>query len=877
MADYNLLIQRSLAPDRVRTAFNKLLATGDPIAAVDELSVRRLVRVAECSHFAIDILRSYEEAWDILRTGDYSPLPRTDLPSLRKDLALSLFQVAVIDLLGLRPFPDTLTLLSEAADRSISAAHDLAAADLERSYGRPTPSASYGLAIMGLGKLGGRELNFSSDIDLIFVYRENSDRDETTGGTRGKLSHVEWHTRLCEKIVDHLSSRLVSQVAWRVDLRLRPEGHTGPLVRSLESTLRYYEREGLAWERQMLIKMRCVGGDAILGATLIAKIEPFVYRRYLDRESAYQIEAIKARIEAQSSQHAQRHVKLSIGGIREIEFIVQILQLANGGRCPEIRLASTLKALNALSDHSYIFEEDRAILSDAYLFLRQLEHRLQMLEARQTHLLPENADEMTDLALRMGLCDGDVLWNKYLAVTESVRRIYTKRFERSKEISVTPIEEKIIRILNEAETEETREKAVMDLGLDPGSISELNAMSRSSMADPKTSSVRRIFISSTPTWMPILLDLPAPQDTLKRISRIMAAYGAKAALYEILKTHPPVANLLVHIAALSSPLSDLICRDPSTLETLLSPGGLTQASDRNILIEKIRTFGRKAKVIIQAEERLRIGVRFLMGIADARETGKDLASLAELLLGETDFVIVALGRFGGGDLGMASDLDLVFVAPEGVDLSKTVQARLDEWQKLNLRIDLRLRPMGRTSATISSIEFLRSYFERTAETWERLVWTRARVISGPPELRENVDTAIRNFIFAKPFGDKEFEEMRAMRKRLRNEASRPDDLKRGAGGMIDVEFLAAARCINQKTRETNPASVLKNHPDLIEAYTTLKTVEATTQVVTGRAYRGDEPADDRKRIDFLLGKRDLSLHQLGEYRAVLADALKFLS
>jgi glutamate-ammonia-ligase adenylyltransferase len=855
---------------------------------LEEKDLRHFVRVVENSRYAVDVFRSFDEAWEILHSGRYAPPSAFDeIAAVRRHLALSLLEVVIADCLDARPFVETLGMLTRTATRCVEATLALVGRTLRESYGAPADAAGVtdpsgvtdaargaatcGFAVLGMGKLGGGELNFSSDIDLVFVYREDG---ETSGGTRGRLTNVEWYTRLAEKLVDGLSSRMTSPFAYPVDLRLRPEGKSGPIVRSLTSTIRYYEREGSTWERQALLKASCVAGDISLGTNLLSRLEPFIYHRYLDRDAIFQIEAIKARIEAQAREHGRRHVKLSTGGIREIEFIVQLLQLASGGRCAAVRTPSTLAALDRLVENRYLIESDRDLLRSSYLFLRRLEHRVQMMDARQTHLLPQDPDEMTDLARRLGCRDGDALWKEYLAVTAEVRRFYETHFERSREVSVTPVEEHVMRLLEDAgDNAPGGSGSWMD---EEVSSQELRKMSRGSVADPLTSSVRRLFIRSASVWLPMLEALPGPANALKSLSRMVESYGAKATLYEIFYAHPPVAELLVNIAALSDPLSDRICRDPSTLEALLSPGGVTGHRERNVLEARLQALlkfapdAAKARLLIEAEERLRIGVRFLMGLADARQTGRELSQVAELMVNDAPCGVVALGRFGASDLGFTSDLDLVFVSSgDPLDVTPAVQRRTEQWARMGLKIDSRLRPMGRTSPLVVSLDRLKAYFESTAETWERVAWARARVIAGDPEIRGSIQSAVSRFLFEKPFGANELGELRAMRKRLRAEASE-NDLKRGDGAMIDLDFCCAIRRITTRAEALDPEALLASSPPLLEGYRFLRTLDHAAQASFGRAFRGDETEAELERIRFLLERQHRSWASLPAVRRGIA-------
>lgn len=897
------LISESRAPERVRNAFEKVLAAGAPAPALDDETLARFVRVAEVSRFAVDVLRSTPDAWAILSNLSYAP-PAVDdtdreAKTLRGDLARTLLWVVILDVLELVPFTATLRELSDLADRCAARALATAWAELERDFGSPERVGSseaspgvtdnvgladyggladcVGFAILGMGKLGGRELNFSSDVDLIFLYRDDG---ETSGGRRSRIENAIFYTRLATRVVELLSSRALSPHAFRVDMRLRPEGASGPLVRSLDSTLRYYEREGSSWERQALLKARCIAGDAGLGKDFLERISPFIYRRYLDRDTIQQIENIKARIEAQAAEHGRRHVKLSFGGIREIEFIVQIMQLADGGRCEAVRTPSTMEALERLRENRYLSETESTELGRQYLFLRRLENRLQMLDCRQTHLLPERKEEMDLLAFGLGFHDGEDLWRRYLEMTAAVRKLYEGRFRLSREISVTAIEEKVIDILDEGRDSDAQAESLASLGLKEESMFELRKLARGSFADPPTSSVRRLFIRSTAVWLPMLLSLPDPDSALKRMSRMVEGYGTKAMLYEIFSAHHMVAKLVVNIASLSQPLTGLIVSDPSALEALLSPGGVT--GQRGMSELKLRlaelTEGisddRQAKETLRTEESLRIGVRFLLGLADAHEAGVQFSDLAELLLGEPEFGVLALGRFGRRNLGPASDLDLVFVTDGDTESATAlVKERMAFWNKLGLKIDARLRPMGRTSPLVTHVDSLRKYFRETAETWERLVWSQARTIAAGPGLSDRLEEIISEFLFERPLGKSEMSEIRAMRARLLpkqfgdgSPSNALRELKRGPGGLIDIDFIAAIRRIERKSREPDPSILLADSDELVGTYNYLHALEKAIYFALGREISDDDAESSIAGVRTILARHGLDLDDAAEKR-----------
>ena len=868
------LIRNSKAPARVRMSFDKLISAGCDLTLRVGL-LDKLAKIFEVSRFAADVIRSYDDAWNILDKSSYSSSVNnlSDHELLRKDLALSMFYVIAADVLQFVPFEDTLKIISDSADRSLEAAWRIARDEMIQKYGKPEGYSENreGFTILGMGKLGGRELNFSSDIDLVFIYRNDG---ESSAGSRGRLSNAEWYSRVSERIIELLSSKLLGNFTYRVDMRLRPEGRNSPLVRSLDSTLLHYESAGEAWERQAFIRARSCAGDLELGKSFLKKIIPFIYKRFLDRDAVLEIESIKRKIESKTVEEGHRNVKLSAGGIREIEFIVQILQLANGGRCEEVRTASTLEALERLVEKNYIMDSDRDFLRESYIFLRRIEHRLQMLDGRQTHLLPSDSAEMDSLAIGLGFSSGEELWEKYLNTAMRVREFYESRFSRSKQISLTELEMQVMKILDSNSELESNSEELFSAT----AAKEIRNMAKSGNSDFQSSSATLAFMRSVPVWLPMMQKLPAIDDSLKRLSRIVERYGAKIALYEIITSHPAVAEILVNITSLSEHLSNLIYKDPSSLEALLSPGGVTGEREISFLRERFQSFNNvisnsvRSGIAIRVEEELRIGVRFILAMADARRTGIELSNIAELLLGEHDFAIAALGRFGSRDIGFTSDLDIVFVT-DALDetIVKSIQNLMEQWQKTGLKIDTRLRPYGRTAPLVVGTKALSDYFEKDAAVWERIAWARARVISKNVELKQKVEDTIRSFLFEKSFGRKELLEVIRMRKKLLNESSSDDDIKRGRGGSIDIDFLCSVRKIMSHSESIEPEILLKDKPELIAAFRYLRLLDMSAQIVTGKSFRGNESRSDTERIEIIMERHGQRLNELGAYRKKIEE------
>lgn len=693
-----------------------------------------------------------------------------------------------------RPFPEVLRALSDLADAVLSRlVGDLLAEDVEK-HGE----TEAGFCVLALGKLGGRELNFSSDVDLIFLYGSE--------GEDGGFDRAARFTRLAERLIEVLESP--RPLIYRVDARLRPEGAAGPLVRSLESAVRYYERAGAAWERQALIKCRAVAGDLEVGRAFLRGVEPFVWRTTLDRETVFEIEQVQARILSEGG--GAENVKLGPGGIREIEFTTQILQLLNGGRQVAVRAPGTREALAALEAHRYLLPEHRAAAERCYLYLRRLEHLLQARAFRQTHRLPRG-EALDALALAMGEADGGALRASYDAVREEVRRLSEFHFRRGRQVSVTETERLLLAVLDEALEEEKREAAARRLGFSDGARarSELVRMARGTTRDVRTSTVRRLFVRAADVLLPRLAAAAggpgaaaggpgaagAADEALTRLARLFDRYGAKASIYETLAAHPEVADLVVSVAGESALFAERLAADPGSLEALLAPATLLapyDAAEARKRLAEYRALGLDAESLVWEEARLHLGARFLTGRADAEETAAGLAEAASVALEGAlpeSVGLVAFGGLGRGRLGFLSDLDVAFFALPGVPLgtaTEEVQAFLRGREGKALRFDPRLRPMGRDAPLVQTPAEVARYLREDAEPWERVVWSSARLLTPNDE----IEAARREFL-ARVLEGAAREAFWSVLDRAQAEGA-PGDPKKAPGGFLEVDFRLAA-------------------------------------------------------------------------------------
>ena len=357
--------------------------------------------------------------------------------ALRRHKQREYLRIGTRDLLPGITMEETVRELTALADASLEAAYRYCRAEAEKEYGElviPGTGKPNGFVVMGMGKLGGAELNFSSDIDVIFLYE--SDEGESSGGTRGKTGPREFFSAIGKKMISAMGQVTEDGFVFRIDLRLRPLGANGPLVQSVDSAMFYYESWGQCWERAALIKARPAAGARELGNAFLKEVEPFIYRRYLDYTTIDELRHMKARIESEllSSEGKERNVKLGIGGIREIEFFTQALQLVNGGYETNLRGPSTLPALAKLAEHKLISLRERDTLTEAYRFLRQVEHKVQIVQEAHAHSIPLGREEEHALARRLGyrsrgkISEREQFWRDYRRHTKNVRTIFDRLF-----------------------------------------------------------------------------------------------------------------------------------------------------------------------------------------------------------------------------------------------------------------------------------------------------------------------------------------------------------------------------------------------------------------------------------------------------------------
>lgn len=615
------------------------------------------------------------------------------LRAFRKFRQLQVLRIGINDVIRDRPLEEITRDLSRVADASIQVALLTARRSVTRKFGNPSVGGRPGrMAALAFGKLGGDELNYSSDLDLMFVY---DDDGETSGKRTIGISNADCYARIITEFIRLLSSHTDRGFAYRVDLRLRPEGKTGPLARSLAATRSYYDVMGRTWERQALIKVRPCGGDIELGREFVEAIEPFVYRKYFSFSEINEVKALKRQMEHRANRAGDndRDVKTGRGGIRDIEYTVQFLQLLNGGDLPAVRQRNTLLALESLEIAGCLTGNENYILADAYRFLRKTEHRLQLLFDMQTHRLPGTEAELTKLARRMGysqpMRNAEIANRSDALDTNASFRgtqptLTAQRRSPLDETTAGPLLqtrtlliEPLDLFLNDLQDKTRRDRVILDhllhqtfaneqgeaepesdLILDPdpdestirevlgrypfrdvmAAYQNLSRLAHESVRFLSHRRCRHFLASIAPQLLRAVSETPDPDEALNSLEQVTASLGAKAVLYELFSFNPATLKLYVDLCAGSPFLSGLLINNPGMVDELLDSLVLNRPRSAAELQEELAELLRGAtdpEPILhsfQDKELLRIGVADLLGKTPIRETTAALSDLADTML-----------------------------------------------------------------------------------------------------------------------------------------------------------------------------------------------------------------------------------------------------
>jgi len=695
------------------------------------------------------------------------------------------------------------------------------------------PERGSGLLVLGMGKLGAFELNYSSDVDLIVFY------DEERVRYQGRRSPQEFFVALARNLAQILDDRTADGYVFRVDLRLRPDPGSTPAALSLLAAETYYEGFGQNWERAAMIKARPVAGDPVAGARFADFIKSFIWRKHLDFAAIQDIHSIKRQINAHrgGGEVAIRghNVKLGRGGIREIEFFVQTQQLIWGGRQPYLRVRGTLEGLAALASAEHITKEAAQDLSEVYRALRSLEHRLQMVDDRQTHSLPADDKGLEAIACFMAEPDAATFAAKTEALFRRVERRYADLFEDAPPLAGPG---NLVFTGEEADPDTLATLTSMGFKGADTVVRQIRGWHHGRIRATRSARAREMLTELTPRLLQALADTSEPDAAFLRFDTLLGGLPAGVQLFALFANNPSLIDLLAEIIGNAPHLAETLTANPALLEDVLTGEFFDPLPPREALVESLAqqlTESDDTEEVLDDsrrwvnERKFRVGVQTLQGRLPAPSIGGHLSDLADATLEalqnevENDFArqhgrlpgdgmaVVALGKLGGREMTVSSDLDLIMVydlpdedvlsdGPKPLD-GMTYSGRLAQrfLNALTARTaegtlyttDLRLRPSGNKGPIATSLDAFDRYQAQAAWTWEHMALTRARVVTGAPRLQTAIRQVVRRTLTAKRDPAKLIADVADMRERLaaHHRAQSGWDVKHRRGGLVDVEFI----------------------------------------------------------------------------------------
>ncbi len=778
-----------------------------------------------------------------------APDEPTAMAALRIARRRALARIAWRDLAGLADTAATLAALSALADQAIAAALGCASRGLAPRYGTPRDPAGNALplVVVGMGKLGGGELNFSSDVDLVFLYQDGGETD----GPRA-VDNFEYFTRLGQALIRLLGATTADGFVYRVDMRLRPFGDSGPLVASFAALEDYLQQHGRDWERYAWVKARAVTGSAAYEALFRDVVRPFVFRRYLDYGVFESLREMKAMIAREvEKRELSDHIKLGRGGIREIEFIVQALQLVRGGSDPRLRSPSLLTVLPRLAGQKLLAEGEVRELGVAYEFLRRLENRLQMYADEQTHSLPTDGERQARLATAFGATD----WAALRAELDAQRAVVARHFAALVLAGegTGPATSRDFDAALTAAAEATELYASLTaLGLaDPAPVAALLIELRGGGYYRRLEEAgRRRLHALLPRLLAAAAGHADVAATVKRALAVIEAIGSRTTYLALLNENALALGRLVDICALGSFLAQQVAAFPLLLDELVDqrlfdePPGRAQfeaeidlrsadsADDAERAVEALRQFQRAAVFrialfdltgrlpLMQVSDRLTDVAELILERAMAHAWREMVALYGAPLAGSRDaprrcgVAAVGYGKLGGHELGYSSDLDLVFLHDSAGERQETEGPKVIDNAVFFLRlgqkivhfltvhtaagrlyeVDMRLRPSGKGGLLMTNIDAFADYQRSEAWTWEHQALLHSRAVAGTPAIRQAFEARRVELLCQHVRRDRLREDVRHMRDRMRRELSRASagefDIKQDPGGVADIEFLA---------------------------------------------------------------------------------------
>ncbi|MGA3143515.1 MAG: bifunctional [glutamate--ammonia ligase]-adenylyl-L-tyrosine phosphorylase/[glutamate--ammonia-ligase] adenylyltransferase [Verrucomicrobiota bacterium] len=959
-SDWQKLAGTSADPARVKHFLDLLVATGagPQLEKISADQIRVVVVLLSGSQAlgnllvanpdwlsALDIeqLKFPRRADGIRREIESGLKPKLDardyagaLAELRRFKQREMLRIAARDLARLSNVVEITREISDLADVCLDAVWRICRQQFTGRFGQPFHQDAEGnwqrteSCVLGLGKLGGQELNYSSDVDVLFLHSDEGEVFKAPPAKkkaqRATMSNRQFFNKLAEAFIAEVSRVTPDGMLFRIDLRLRPEGDAGPLSRSLESYENYYTEWGQTWERMMLIKTRGVAGDEGLAAEFLEMIQPFRFPPLLSADVLREVAAVKDRIEKEvvGEDELERNVKLGRGGIREIEFIAQSLQILHAGRLPFLQTAQTLPCLAKLAQYQLLTDEDAQQLDAAYRFLRDVEHRLQMEDNQQTHVIPADRPAQLRLAGLMGFKSLAEFETALQLHTGNVRRVYDRLLKAElpqapaglpPEFDGAEAEWNNLLAAHSFRDPETAFRLLKEFAEGPGYVHvspRTTELARQLILKflalcPKAKSRVRSPESKVFPQSPVLSD---PDRVVTRLDSYLEAYGSPAALLEMWHGNPAAFELMLLLFDRSEFLAEAAIRDPDLIDDFVAGGRLRQRKMAPEILKDLRHGLDDEDQFLwlrryHEAELMRLGLRDILGLADFEENLAELSALADACLQYAlevvmrknkirmpPFVVIGLGKLGGGEIDYGSDLDILFVTDAGAkELPKLQRLAVNMKELLSRRTeqgmvfhtDARLRPDGEKGLLVNTLAAYEEYYRQRAQLWEIQALTRTRPVAGNFALGEKFQGLVAGLTdFSKvgqasslsktlkrndrqdacptlpacfvPDWKKQIHQMRLRIEKERTPHGQDNlAIKTGKGGLMDAEFIAQVLCLENGWQEANTLRALERARDdgvlpdadkLLENYRKLRRVEGILRrwSYEGETVLPDDPA-----------------------------------
>jgi glutamate-ammonia-ligase adenylyltransferase len=762
------------------------------------------------------------------------------MTALRHAKAKASLLIALADLGEVWSVDEVTAALTRFADAMLEAAVNWLLLDATRAgkfrcIDEKDPSRHCGYVVLAMGKHGAGELNYSSDIDLIILY------DPETAPMAEGVEPATFFVRLTKRLVTILQDMTEDGYGFRVDLRLRPDPRATQVAIALEAAANYYESMGQNWERAAMIKARAAAGDIGLGMEFLLRLKPYIWRKYLDFAAIADVQSLKRQIHAVRGYGTiaihGHNIKLGRGGIREIEFFVQTQQLIAGGRNPALRGLRTLEMLDALTEAKWISQSAADELKAGYRFMRSIEHRIQMVNDEQTHVLPQDGQAFESLARLSGFASPQDFEEKLRRTFELVQSHYSALFESAGELGTDTGSLVFTGGEDDPETIETLER----MGFKRAS--EISATIRGwhfgRYAATRSGKSKELLTELMPQLLLALARSGEPDLAFLAFDKFIAGLPAGVQLFSMLKANPNLLDLIATILGTAPRLAEQLSARPRVLDAVLDTGffdALPRASEIQSMTASAIPIGASLDEVVDRvriigrEQMFRVGVRVLSETVSAVEAGASFSTIAELLLQRLHdsarqemrmrhgdvaggrSCVIAMGKMGGREMTASSDLDLMLIydSQPGTENSSGAKplsvnqyfTRLTQrlinsitaptGEGVLFEVDMRLRPSGSQGPVATSLESFRDYQKNSAWTWEKLALTRARVVSGDTDLAQTISKAIAASLCAERDDATTRQDVLDMRRLMVKEQGSSGlwDIKRARGGLVEVEFIA---------------------------------------------------------------------------------------